>query len=426
MSRNRSTLRSIVLCLALSLAGCQLGAPKVQLVQSELPRVELLDVTEAQVAQLVAGNNAFALDLYHTITAKDMHNLIFSPYSIWLAFSMLYAGAQGETEAQMTQVLHFLTQETQHPVLNAVDQRLQALRNAKSEEEESLPYQLNVANSVWGQQGYAFEQSYLDILATQYGAGLRAVDFQESPEVARWVINAWVSEETGGHIKEIVTPGSLNSNTRLVLANAIYFKAGWASPFDQADTIDAEFTLLDGSRVTIPQMHAQIRLDYMKGDGFQVVRLPYVDQTVDMWVVLPDQGQFEVVQKQLAIRLLDEAQRQAKASEVTLTLPRFDYESDLSLPEPLQLMGLIDAFCPGMDFNSMVEGGGLCIDDALHRATITVDENGTEATAATMVAMQVSKVDEVEMTIDRPFLFTILTRDTGLILFLGQVLNPAN
>lgn len=426
MNGIHSVLRSFVLCLVISMAGCQLGAPKVELIRSEIPRVELPDVAEEQVGQLVAGNNAFAFDLYHTITAKDRQNLIFSPYSIWVAFSMVYAGAQGETEAQMTQVLHFLTQDTQHPVLNAIDQRLLALKNAKSEEEESLPFQLNIANSVWGQQGYAFKKAYLDILATQYGAGLRAVDFQESPDEAQQAINAWVSKETGEHIKEIVTPGSLNSTTRLVLANAIYFMAGWAYPFDQADTTDAAFILLDGSRVTTPQMRAQIRLDYMQGDGFQAVRLPYVDQSVDMWVVLPNQGQFEVVQKQLSVDLLGMVQKQAETSEVSLTLPRFDYESDLSLPEPLQRMGLTDAFCPGTDFNGIVEGGGLCIGEALHRATITVDENGTEAAAATMVMMEVSIVQQVEMTIDRPFLFAILMRETGLILFLGQVLNPAN
>lgn len=425
MNRIRSALRIIVLCLVFSLAGCQLGAPKVELIQSELPRVKLPNVTEAQVTQLASGNNAFALDLYHVITAKGMDNLIFSPYSIWLAFSMVYAGAQGETDAQMTQVLHFLPQDNQHLLVNAVDQQLHALGNARSEEEESLPFQLNVANSIWGQQGAAFKQPYLDVLAAQYGAGLRAVNFQESPDEAGQAINAWVSKETGGHIKEIVTPGSLSSTTRLVLTNAIYFKAGWADPFDPADTTNAAFTLLDGSQVTIPQMHAQIRSKYMQGDGFQAVRLPYVGQTVEMWVILPDQGKFEEIQKQLSTGLLDEAQVQAKAAEVTLTLPRFDIESDLSLIESLQSMGLMDAFCPQMDFNSMVEGGGLCIDNALHRATITVDENGTEASAATMVILEMSLVNETEMTVDRPFLFAILARETGLILFLGQVLNPA-
>lgn len=414
-----------MLCLALLLAGCHPAAPKVQLVRAEVPRVVSPAVTEAQAGQLVAGNNAFAFDLYRAITTKETDNLIFSPYSIWLAFSMLYAGAQGETELQMTRVLHFLAQDTQHPALNAVDQRLQALGEPGSVEEEEVPFQLSLTNAVWGQQGYAFRQPYLDLLAAQYGAGLRAVDFQASPEAARQAINAWVAEETGGRIEEIAPPGSLDSATRLVLVNAIYFKAGWSYPFDQADTADAPFTLLDGSRVTVPQMHMQIRLDYMQGQGFQALRLPYVDQTVDMWVILPAQGQFEAVQKQWSPAWLEDVQRQAEAREVILTLPRFGFESDLSLPGLLHEMGLEQAFCPALDFGGMVESGGLYIDQALHRATITVDEKGTEAAAATMAEVPVSEVEEVEMTVDRPFLFAILTRETGLILFLGQVLNPA-
>lgn len=425
MSANFSALRNTMLCLTLLLAGCHPAAPKVQLVRAEVPRVGSPAVTEAQATQLVTGNNAFAFDLYRAITAKERDNLIFSPYSIWLAFSMLYAGAQGETEAQMARVLHFLPQENQHPALNAVDLWLESLGKARSGEEEGAPFRLSLANAVWGQQGYAFRQPYLDTLATQYGAGLRTVDFQESPEAARKAINAWVAEETAGRIEEIAPPGSVDSTTRLVLANAIYFKAGWAYHFESADTADGPFTRLDGSRVTVRQMHLQIRLDYTQGEGFQAVRLPYVDQTVDMWVILPAQGRFEAVQKQLDAGLLDEARRQAEAWEVTLTLPRFGFESDLSLPGLLQEMGLAQAFCPALDFSGMVEGGGLCLYQALHRATITLDEKGTEAAAATMAMVPVSEVDKVEMTVDRPFLFAILTRETGLILFLGQVLNPA-
>ncbi len=425
MNKNCSVLRNTMLCLALLLVSCRPAAPKVQLLQAESPRVESPDVTEAQVAQIVAGNNAFALDLYRLITARESDNLIYSPYSLSLAFSMLYAGAQGETEAQMARALHFLPQETQHPALNAVDQRLESLGKARPEEEEGVPFRLSLANAVWGQRGYAFKQPFLETLATQYGAGLRLVDFQASPETARQAINAWVAKETEKRIEELAPPGSVSSLTRLVLANAIYFKAGWLSRFTRADTADGSFTRLDGSQVTVPLMHQKIRLDYAQGEGYQAVRLPYVEQSVDMWVILPAQGRFEAVQERLGAGLLDEARRQAEAWEVTLALPRFDFETKLELPELLKEMGLVGVFCPEQDFGGMLEGGGLCVDSALHRATITVDEEGSEAAAATMVEVQVSKVQEVEMTVNRPFLFAILTRETGLILFLGQVLNPA-
>ena len=426
MSQKSSVIRNIVLCLAVLLAGCHPAGSSGQLVKSDLPRVVSPDVTGAQVGQLVSGNNAFAFDLYHTIPASETGNLVFSPYSIWLAFSMLFAGAQGETESQLAQVLHFLAQEDQHTVLNAVDQRLQALGEARSDEEEGGPFQLSLSNALWGQQGYPFMQPYLDILAQQYAAGLRLVDFQRSPEAARQAINAWVAKETKGRIEEIAPHGSIDSSTRLVLANAIYFKAGWAYSFGSEATANGRFTLLDGSPVTVPQMHLQIRLDYLQGEDFQAVRLPYVDHTVDMWVILPAEGQFETLQSQLSSAWLEDVRYQAGAWDVILTLPRFDFESDLSLPELMQSMGLTAAFCPGQDFGGMAEGGGLCIGNALHRATITVDEQGTEAAAATIAMIEVSKVEEVEMTVDRPFLFAILVRDTGLILFLGQVLDPAS
>ncbi len=280
MNKNCSVLRNTMLCLALLLVSCRPAAPKVQLLQAESPRVESPDVTEAQVAQIVAGNNAFALDLYRLITARESDNLIYSPYSLSLAFSMLYAGAQGETEAQMARALHFLPQETQHPALNAVDQRLESLGKARPEEEEGVPFRLSLANAVWGQRGYAFKQPFLETLATQYGAGLRLVDFQASPETARQAINAWVAKETEKRIEELAPPGSVSSLTRLVLANAIYFKAGWLSRFTRADTADGSFTRLDGSQVTVPLMHQKIRLDYAQGEGYQAVRLPYVGMYV--------------------------------------------------------------------------------------------------------------------------------------------------
>jgi serpin B len=423
MNPNRLAQRNTLFCLALLSAGCHPNTARVQLVQASLPRVESPVVSEEQAAQIVEGNNAFAFELYHAIMAGVSENLIYSPYSIWLAFSMLYAGAQGETEAQMAKALHFLPQETQHPALNAVDQRLRALGEAKASEEEGAPFRLSQANAVWGQQGYSFRQPFLETLAAQYGAGLRTVDFQASPESAREAINTWVAEETAGRIEEIAPPGSLDSTTRLVLANAIYFKAGWAYRFDPADTADGPFILLDGSQITVLQMHLQIRLDYTQGEGYQAVRLPYVDDTVDMWIILPALGRFESIQGQLSAGWLEQVRKQAAAWEVILTLPRFAFESGLPLTARLKEMGLANAFCPAQDFSGILEGGGLCIDDALHRATITVDEEGTEAAAATIAEILVSKVEEVEMTVDRPFMFAIVTREAGLILFLGRVIQ---
>jgi serpin B len=413
------------LLFVLLLVACGGTAPQGQVVQADVPRIESPDVSDAQVAQLVAGNQAFAFDLYHAVAAGEGGNLIYSPYSISLAFSMVYVGARGEVEAEMAQVLHLMSQETQHPALNAVDQRLRSLGEARQSEQEGAPFQLNLANAVWGQQGYAFQEPFLETLAAQYGAGLRAVDFQEAAEKAREAINAWVTEETRGRINEIAPPGSVSPVTRLVLANAIYFKAGWAYRFQESDTADGPFTLLDGRRVTVPLMHQKMRLEYMAGEGYQAVQLPYVGRAVDMWVILPAEGRFEEVQERLGVDLLEEVRQEAGAWQVILTLPRFGFGTDLQLHELLPGMGMPDAFCPAMDFDGMVEGGGLCIGCALHRATITVDEEGTEAAAATIAEVLVSEVQDVEMAVDRPFLFAIIERETGVLLFLGRVLNPA-
>jgi serpin B len=261
---NRSTVLSIV-CIVLAvllLATCQPFRPAGRVVQADVPRVESPDVSDAQVAQFVAGNQAFALDLYHVLATGEDGNLIYSPYSISLAFSMLYAGAQGEAEAEMAQVFHFMPQETQHPAFNVVDQRLRSLGKTRQSEAGGASFELNLANAVWGQRGFSFREPYLDTLAAQYGAGLRAVDFQRAPEKAREAINAWVTKETEERIKEIAPPGSVSANTRLILANAIYFKAGWDYPFPEQTTADGPFTLLDGSQVVVPLMHQEERLDY--------------------------------------------------------------------------------------------------------------------------------------------------------------------
>jgi serpin B len=424
----------ITFSLILVLAGCQSASVGGKLVQADLPRIQAPAVSENQLATLSEGHNTFAFDLYHTLTSDNKANLIYSPFSIWLAFSMVYAGAQGETEGQMADVFHFLDQDSQHVTLNALDQRLQSTEESKKTEEEGTPFQLKLANAVWSQEGYAFKQAYLDLLASQYGAGMRVVDFQRSAQAARQAINDWVDKNTDGKIKEIAGPGSVTPDTRLVLTNAILFKAGWLNKFDQASTADGPFTLLDGGQVTTPLMHGGGPLDYLKKEDYEAVRLPYVSYAADglpwvgdqteMWVILPAVGRFKAVQGELGPSMMSEIQ-QAGMAHVTLTMPSYEFESELSLIDLLIQMGLTQAFCPEGDYGGISEGGGLCIGQAVHKATIKVDEQGTEATAATLVAMPVSIMQEINMKVDRPFIFVIVDRESGIILFLGQVLNPA-
>jgi serpin B len=314
------SLLFVLLLAALLAMACHRAMPMGQVVQADVLRIESPDVSDAQVAQLVAGNQVFAFDLYRALAAGEDGNLIYSPYSISLAFSMLYAGAWGEAEAEMTRVFHFLPQETQHPAFNVVDQRLQSLGKARQSEAGGASFQLNLANAVWGQQGYPFREPYLETLAAQYGAGLCAVDFQGAPEKAREAINAWVAKETEERIKEIAPTGSVSANTRLILANAIYFKAGWEYPFQESATADGPFTLLNGSQVTVPLMHQETRLEYAEGEGYQAVWLPYGGQAAGMWVILPVKGRFEDVQGRLGVDLIEAVRRDAEARRVILTL----------------------------------------------------------------------------------------------------------
>jgi serpin B len=397
-----------------------------QIVQVELPRQEAAGVAGDQVAELVAGSNAFAVDLYRAATQDKPGNLIYSPYSISLAFSMVYAGARAETEAQMEETLHYLPQETQHPSFNSLDQYLTSLgQDTEPDEFAGEPFQLNIANAVWGQQGYPFLEDYLAILAQYYGAGLRAVDFTADPEAARQAINEWIEEQTQDRIQDMVPEGVIDALTRLVLVNAIYFKGSWLQPFDEANTQDGLFTLLDGSQVSVPLMlNSSARINFFEGDGYLAALLPYSGFSIDMMVILPDSGQFEAVEAALSADLLARIRQEASEHDVRLVLPKLDFETDLDLKELLMGMGMTAPF-EGADFSGIAEGGGLYISDALHKANITVNEVGTEAAAATVIAMRESAVMGAELIIDRPFIFAIQERESGTILFMGRVMNPA-
>jgi serpin B len=353
------------------------AAGAVELVRASVARDESAEVSPATVGDLAQGNHRFAFDFYHQVAGRNSENLIYSPYSISLAFSMVYAGAGGETTEQMAAVFHYLPPEVQHPAYNALDRRIAAAPAALPEGGE--PFRLNVANAVWAQDGYPFREAYLELLAREYGAGVWAVDFAQDPDGALEAINEWTYDATEGRIQELAPPLRVTPLTRLVLANAIYFKASWLFPFDEASTAEGAFTLLDGSRVTVPLMHqAAARVSYAEGDAYQAVWLPYAGGAVDMLVVLPAEGEFEAVEAQLDGELLQAVQERAEVRDVYLTLPHFEFDTTLQLVELLQSLGLTTPFGSEADYSGMTESGGFFIADAVHKGTITVDEEGTE------------------------------------------------
>jgi serpin B len=364
--------------------------------------------------------------LYRALRTETGGNLLYSPYSLSLALAMAYAGARGETEGQMAGTLHFsLPQERLHPAFNALDQEL-GRRGQGSGGTDGQGFRLNVVNALWGQEDYSFLSEFLDLLAANYGAEMRRLDFGRE-EKARKAINDWVNNQTGGRIQELVPTGALDASTRLVLTNAVYFNAAWARPFDPRATRDGAFHLFDGSAVTVPMMQQVAPLAYAEGQDYQALELPYDGHEIAMVILLPAQGQFEAFESALDARQIEAILEGLAERQVVLTLPRFEFEAGFKLGASLAAMGMPLAFVPQADFSGMTPGGELFVSDVIHRATISVGELGTEAAAATAGVMPPSAIPEDLVTVrgDRPFLFVIRDLQTGTTLFLGRVVDPS-
>ncbi len=422
----RSVLLSVLMViLLLTLAGCGNGP---EIARSAKQRVASPDVAAPDLADLVNGNSGFAFDLYQVLGEDEENdNLFYSPYSISLALAMTYAGARGETEQQMADTLHFiLSQDRLHPAFNGLDLEL-ARRGEGARGKDEKGFRLNIVNAIWGQEGFQFLPEFLDVLAENYGAGLRLLDFENVPEESRVTINDWVSDQTEGRIEDLIPQGVIDELTRLVLTNAIYFNAAWAEPFEESQTTDGTFYLLDGGQVTVPMMRQTESFGYAEGEGYQVVELPYDGWELSMVILLPQAGAFEAFEGSLDAGRVDGIVKDLAHRQVALTMPKFEFESDFSLVDALAAMGMPDAFTGAADFSGMTGSRDLFIADVIHKAFVSVDEAGTEAAAATAVVMKLGAVPEepVELTVDHPFIFLIRDVETGAILFVGRVVNPS-
>jgi serpin B len=327
-----------------------------------------------------------------------------------------------------------LPQERLHPAFNALALELAKRGEAQPNTPPELQgFQLNVANATWGQTGYQFQPEFLDTLAEQYGAEMLLRDFQAAPDEGRLAINQWVSEQTEEKIKDLLPEGTINDLTRMVLVNAIYFNAKWRAQFDPSVTRDGDFNLLDGGKVTVPMMAQTSSFAYAEGEGYQAVEMPYIvsDQSdgMSMVIILPGEGQFATFEEGLSADQLANITSGLNFAQVTLTMPKFTLKGvSFSLKETLQALGIQDAFVEGTaDLSGMDGTRDLFISDAIHQAFVRVDEEGTEAAAATAAIAQATgaMIDEpIQMTVDRPFVFLIRDIDTGAMLFLGRVVDP--
>jgi len=380
----------------------------------------------ASTIATVLGNTAFACDLYPLLSKSD-DNVFYSPFSISTALAMTWAGARGETEKQMAKTLHFcLSQAKLHPAMFNLLARINGQAGTKK------PYQLSIANSLWGQEGFEFKPQFLDVNRINYDAEMQHVDFEVAKEEARQTINAWVAARTQNKIKDLLQPPDLVVDpVRLVLVNAIYFKSAWLVPFNPAVTKTEPFNLLGGKKVSVPMMKQEDHLGYYKGQDFQAVTLEYAGRQLSMLILLPDKMDgLPDLEKSLTAKNLDDWTSKMARKAVQLSMPRFKMTCRADLKKTLQTLGMTDAFDgKRADFSGMAPsatGRRLSISAAIHKAFVEVNEEGTEAAAATAIVVSEGSVEEfATVRMDHPFLFFIRHNATGSLLFVGRVMNPA-
>ena len=373
------------------------------------------------VSEVVAGNTQFALDLYQQLAGGSQENLFMSPYSVSTALGMTYAGARGDTATQMAQTLNItLPSDRFHPAMGVIiDQINDPARDT---------YTLKSVNRLWGQEGYPFLPEFLGTLDAHYGAGLGELDFRTQPGDSRDTINDWVAAQTNDKIQDLLPPGSVTVDTRLVLTNAIYFLADWEQPFDRELTVDAPFHVTPQESLTIPMMRQESYFNYGEVDGVQVLELPYLDGELSFIALLPEQTDgLAALEAGLTADSLDAYMSSLSPTNMDVSLPKFEMTSKFSLCTTLSDLGMTDAFNPyAADFSGINGGYDLFITEVAHKAFIQMDEEGTEAAAATGVVGGVTSIPPppVEFLADHPFCFFIRDNLTESILFLGRVIEP--
>jgi serpin B len=400
------------------LVGCEHADPrKRQVAGGTLHQISNVEVSP-DLKALVNGNNRFACDLYGRLRAEK-GNIFFSPNSISTALAMTYGGAKGVTEKQMADVLHFgFAQDPLH-------QAFAALRGRLNFDDKDV--EVRIANRLWGQTGYKFLPAYLELTKDRYGAELGEVDFAHQSDAARRTINTWVVEQTQGKIKDLIPSGVLNNLTRLVLTNAIYFKGKWADQFRKEATKNLPFHISAAENINVPMMYQKHEFKYGAVDNLQIIELPYVGNQLSMFVLLPkDVDGLPSLEEKLTQVNLEKWTSAVREQEVDVYLPKFTLTSEFSLKDVLQKMGMSAAFnSQQADFSLMDGKKDLYLSAVVHKAFVDVNEEGTEAAAATGVVAD-SKEARIPLTFraDHPFVFLIRDGKTGSILFIGRLLSP--
>lgn len=369
------------------------------------------------------ASSEFAIDLYHQLDTQP-GNVFFSPLSIRSALAMTSAGAKGKTLEEMNQVLR-LSGPNPHEAMGEMLREL-----AKEPKERDAKLVLRIANAIWGQERYPFDPAYVKLVREQYQAEARSVDFGNEP-AARKAINDWVEEKTNKKIVDLIPAGILNHETRLVLTNAVYFNARWEHEFSKESTSDQPFHVSMDKTTSVPTMRQTAHFGYAETDDLQAIDMPYAGHDTSMLILLPKAGDgLGAMEKNLSAKQLAQVLQSIQYRRIDLSLPRFKIEQSAALSQVLQALGMKLAFdADKADFSGMCTAEPLYIGEVLHKAFVRVDEEGTEAAAATAVMMGAGaamiREEPLRVQVDRPFVFVIRDQKTGEILFMGRVMNPA-
>ncbi len=406
------------LLAALSAAGLSLGAQRAFTREPDPFSTQELD---PEVDTVVRGNNKFALDLYGQLRSQA-GNLFFSPYSISTALAMTYAGARGQTERQMASTMKFANQARLHPAYAKLIRILQA-------EKKSRGYRLHVANSLWVQMGLELADAFTNNAGEHYGATPGTVDFADNAEAARQTINRWVAGKTNDKIEELLTSNDIQPSTLLILVNAVYFKAAWASPFLKRRTnLKGKFVLESGRRVSVPLMRGGGQRYHFEGANFSMVSLPYQNEDLEMLVLLPKKADgLAALERSLTVAKIDAWSDALRPQTVDVMMPRFKMKSRFQLRRNLAALGMPDAFDSSQaNFSGMTDRVNIALSNVVHEATVEVNEEGTEATAATAIGAFGGAAPKkvFQFHADHPFVFAIRHQTTGSILFTGRVTDP--
>ena len=374
---------------------------------------------------LMLGHNQFALALYKLLAEKD-ENLLYSPYSLYQALTMVYAGAAGETASQFEKVLALSAKNPDvHRLMNALNLALTQKNEYLEEEEQSV---LEIANALWVQKDAEILQSYLDTISENYASGLRSLDFADAQKAAD-LINQWAADASNKKITEIAKPDMFSADTQLALTNAVYFKGTWTQQFEESATRDEDFTLLDGTVISVPTMITSGTFPVRVNEHFQMIEMPYKGSNIAMDLIMPLDGNWDGFMEKLTVESLRTNLAGLEQWDVILSLPKFKIETpEIDMIDPMTKLGLVDVFGDDANLSGMNGKEDLYVSTLVQKAYIDVNESGSEAAAVTIAVVAPkgapSNQEPIEMSFDHPFLFVIRDTNTGTILFIGQLMQP--